>query len=1345
MTKSMSTSSDYDSLMSPSMFSNGRLVEFSFIMNDMYLGNLFQKEAGFTSHRSKAIIAKMCKEEMHYLSVRNMDTMNSEMTVEDCFEKPDEKHTYSKDFIMAMGKRVAQKVKKSAKYEEIILDRVSRNMHDTMMMTYSLETCRVENKTIEVSTEQSTNITFLTMQKLTEEFGTSVTSQIVSKENVVEAIFSMFAKPQIGGPREILIQSYKTRLHVKFLENIMEGMCSIHEKEMLSKGAVKEDIQSSTSSEFKKTLILRAKKDKKFSIISTLIADASRWAPSFVMTMFIYFLISLELPTEIEAHMVTVLRSFSSKTVMLPKALRKKWEKKPSDQTEEDPVMEWVRRVSADSSYTMKIFSGMGQGMLHRFSSFLHCAKDDMMDELVLKYVSTMNAELEMRTMISSDDLMKQMIMSSRDPKSIFMLMKVVMIVYEVTNMLSNIHTNWKKTALSFIMDEFNSYFSRGKKATMAVIKDVFTCTEVVDLTEPLQAVKDIWSSVSRAFNHGMYLRTAGNVILCMREWVKDAYCLTNVKEEELCQKLNCLKTELPADLGFISTDHILGQLVFGPDILMYRSSNSKELTRFYKNIHTGLKEESKELVSNQTLMAISGKIRIKLPGKTDKMLKDMIDSYFMDEDINIDAVLDRENKYAFVYDESDLTWTSTMRFTNGYFIGMKKNYGFNSSMQVNSMVRALQASREKLTTRPLMEEDTCYSFDTFVDYILTRDAVASSITMYAPFKEMMVKTEEAELIFPSCSRSQSSRHTRKRKLKFRTSELVMRADKEDIIGFIVGNEDKLSNRVLTVVSDLCNMMGMDFVNFSRMPMAEIMRVFSFSDRPALIFSNMLDEYLSLRVNYSTSMMISDIDKGNALDNLLSVYCDRANAYTMMTVKKQDALVRSKNMITTWVSIGKNLNDIDLNKFPSMIDITTNTMTIETSDSPMDRAIKIWLDSMGAATLQSSKYVFHRCFERSRDKIMHFYSNLNDTVMMHIDRTKKMVVYHIMSSDPEGMKNSELIKFYTLDEIRENAESFEKFYWDGVSLTNSECIIKKKIEYSIEESTNIKDWKMNLRFKFGRTYDSNLNKCVINLFTDKYTLDMETLREMFPTGDEFMVSFMKVVSREMDVTELEAFMHTNDMFVNNTIGERDMINKVAHTQNVTPLTDDIMAIKGAWNDEDMLAYFSGISLDAIMEANTLMEENEYDWSQMEAFMDDTFLAELMMGLEAENELEPKVTKPFERMSMNTYIFDCLRNSFELEIVVNERKLTNLFKNMNTEEGSSKIWDLVTTEVLAMYPKMKSWMVRYMVALIYLKVSRVKKVPKPNKISVIRGMENRTNTIVLGADVTEELLIMARLE
>jgi len=274
MTKSMSTSSDYDSLMSPSMFSNGRLVEFSFIMNDMYLGNLFQKEAGFTSHRSKAIIAKMCKEEMHYLSVRNMDTMNSEMTVEDCFEKPDEKHTYSKDFIMAMGKRVAQKVKKSAKYEEIILDRVSRNMHDTMMMTYSLETCRVENKTIEVSTEQSTNITFLTMQKLTEEFGTSVTSQIVSKENVVEAIFSMFAKPQIGGPREILIQSYKTRLHVKFLENIMEGMCSIHEKEMLSKGAVKEDIQSSTSSEFKKTLILRAKKGQE--VLHNFHADSRR-------------------------------------------------------------------------------------------------------------------------------------------------------------------------------------------------------------------------------------------------------------------------------------------------------------------------------------------------------------------------------------------------------------------------------------------------------------------------------------------------------------------------------------------------------------------------------------------------------------------------------------------------------------------------------------------------------------------------------------------------------------------------------------------------------------------------------------------------------------------------------------------------------------------------------------------------------------------------------------------------------------------------------------------------------------------------------------------------------------
>ncbi|QQP40631.1 Uncharacterized protein FKW44_014744 [Caligus rogercresseyi] len=470
--------------------------------------NLFQKDAGFSSHRSKAIIQKQTIEEIHHLKMRNSETMNANVEVDDCFTKKDENHQYNKDFMMLSGYELGIKMKSNPKYVTGILKVATANLHDAMMMTSSLKECKIRTKTLFNSSKKVNTTSHETLKDLIDEHGTPSMLGIISREVFIDAVFSMFPKPQIGGPREILIQSYKLRVHMKFFESICEEFCKMLDKEMLTGSREKEMRQSTTSTEFKRKLINDKIKRNMYGLTPTIVADASRWSPSFTMPMFCHFVIALGLPEEITDHALAVIKSFSAKMMHLPEALCEKWKNKPIAQKEEDEELEWLRTNTDPFTRVHRVTSGMGQGMFHRFSSLIHVAKDDISDQFINDYLRSNGVSFESRTMVSSDDMMKQMLITSTSMKSLLKSIDSLLIIYEVTNRLSNIHINWKKTALSFIIDEFNSYFTVGNRACLAVIKDVFTAMEPVDLTEPLHAVSEVLQNISRALRNGAYLPT---------------------------------------------------------------------------------------------------------------------------------------------------------------------------------------------------------------------------------------------------------------------------------------------------------------------------------------------------------------------------------------------------------------------------------------------------------------------------------------------------------------------------------------------------------------------------------------------------------------------------------------------------------------------------------------------------------------------------------------------------------------------------------------------------------------------------------------------------------------------
>merc|ERR1712127_187762 len=89
--RKVSTTRDYDSLYMPGIYSEGERLEFVVLMNDIYHGNLFNKDAGFVSHRSKAIVKKTMEAECEFLETRDAFTMNANLSMTDTFDTRDKK------------------------------------------------------------------------------------------------------------------------------------------------------------------------------------------------------------------------------------------------------------------------------------------------------------------------------------------------------------------------------------------------------------------------------------------------------------------------------------------------------------------------------------------------------------------------------------------------------------------------------------------------------------------------------------------------------------------------------------------------------------------------------------------------------------------------------------------------------------------------------------------------------------------------------------------------------------------------------------------------------------------------------------------------------------------------------------------------------------------------------------------------------------------------------------------------------------------------------------------------------------------------------------------------------
>jgi hypothetical protein len=1085
---STSLTMDYDRFMVPSLFNSSFICEFSWVMNDIYLCNLLQKESGFTSHRVKAIMEKTAKEERHFLSVRDSEEVVGNVNLDEFLSSPDKHHVFCKKFMMLMGRRLSRKLKTSNGMMRGILWACVSDVMDSMMMTSSLESGPRISPSLDFSGYVKKDFSFQTIERKVSEMGTHTLLTLATSNDMLEAVFSLFPKSQIGGPREILIQSVMMRFSVKFLEKVSKELCKLHEKEMLTHSNRKESVQSDTYQAYKEEMI-RQKMDDNNAMIYSLNADASRWSPAFTMQGFCYFLRSLDIPIPVKELMTTVIRSFSSKFQFLPDALMKKWDKKPDEELEQMDDVEWVRNMSEDHNWCLRVFSGMGQGMLHYFSSLLHCAKDDIMDEIMTDLTRGSRTTFSSVSMMSSDDLFKIFLVKSTDIKSNMSFIMNMIYVYDVTNKLANIHTNWKKTAVQMLISEFNSYFSTGKRACKAVIKDVFTATEVVDMSEPADAVRATLGNMRRAMENGLCFPSLEVLGLLLREAILDLYKIDEYMKEKLMNILDCSEEDIPWDLGFLPIKDLPLTCLFGPEVLYFKPGISENMKKFYEGLFTA--KDTMHLESftqkSQYSMPVTGKFRFSLPMRTDKRITEMTEKYLLEKELTEEKIKEYSNNMAFQYHLSNLDPIKFKQFADSYLFGISKKYEFTDTAQLHSMIRALQLCGGNGKILPFISDiEEEGDLEYFASTMMNRGNFKSMLRVVYDYSEVWEAYEWVNDRMRMATLAQGNRHQKGRNIRFYTQELNTKASSEEIISCILSTKQDFPTRVLKATENVIKALGMNKSVLWSNPYKEIKNAFGNHPYSLLYFKRFLENYFKKQHYVSVNMMSSFPDRGSLRQNLLNMYLDKTSPAFLLTIGRKEEMGLPKEMYLTAMSLRLDMKDY----FSNAEDLGPHSR----NDDKLSRNMKLHKANGGMAGNGAFPFVLYDSYE-TKKSVFRRYTDLMDVVTLESDKDTKHTVVRINCFQRNLDLKKEIYSLMNRDLAILKSRGYSVIYVGHTLNTDLPCY-DEALRWDFDVSFKVNCWTSyatlsanNNRRAFG--CDGPIR---FQLYSDRYTLHMSCLK-----------------------------------------------------------------------------------------------------------------------------------------------------------------------------------------------------------------------------------------------------------
>jgi hypothetical protein len=1200
-----STANSYDRFDLPSMFDNSIKLEFSLVMDEIYLGNLFDKEAGFDSHRVKSIVEKMETEEMHFQRV-NLDTKKklwSRGIVDDLDEfisSEDETHMFDRSFVVSATKKYFREKVNQVKLQEALMVALRSTIEPAMMMTSSLVGGPYESECLDFEKNIRKTKSFLSLYSMIKKMSSHMLIEMCNNMDKVDAIFAMFPKSQIGGPREILIQAVMLRVLVKFLETISKKFCSVHEKEMLTKDKVKAELQSDKMAEFRETLRMLNSRDES-SMYFSLNTDASRWAPGFVMEHFIYFINEWDIDEELKIMLMTVVSAFSSKTMLVPEILKRKWENKDMSDKEFMEGVQSFREQAVEHSYTVEIMSGMGQGMLHYLSSMYHAVMDDsIMDITRSVLLVKRNVLIKDVTMLSSDDKTRMVLMLFKSgPKDADKVLKEYIYLQDTLSRMCNIHFNWKKSGMNFAITEFNSLFSVGKRMTWASIKDIYTSNSIPDLTAPEEAINFMISNIRRCLEHGVYLTTIKWMMEMAREQLKKYYRYDEDVISELMRVLNCSEDRLPFHLGFFPTTMEVETLIYGPEIHMYRLGNSPELEKFYDNMyksnlvtHNGRSKKSVPFSEDS-----KGKFWLELPSRLDKKLKEMKDNFYSHELMEKpEEVMKKADRMALDINLYNTDPKKNKDFTNTYFVGMNRKYEFQETMVVHSLIRALSMTNGKARMYPLSNTETelietikqkrreyemrgsnsinnsrllseisaleeeydSYGMDVlkFTNIILNLDSVGESARkLYSGLSSVVDNYNNVVHKLNNMTRSYKYLHPTMKAIRFYTNKVGSSTKPEDLINHLFDVSHNSSNSATNMMEDLIDLAGYDrrfTKSLYNNPFRFVKRLMSASEFKNKSFYDFVKlNYKSMK--YVKITMLSDfMDAGNMEENILNLYRTKA---TPCYYYQNSNTNMSSNDYTLEFLTHYSMGNMEFNRLDY-----EDASYISQKDNKVIRAMKMnyfymkdrekGLDYSNSSNIMSSKFDYKMWKDKKTKRKCHAWNNINSMVVCK-EKDNKMIDV-LVYMDPSNLEDdsAKYLKLMFSRFMSEKEREGFKFLFKttgnkdinyGLMFDYRPMFFKTMLRYY---STK---WTMSYKVLVSRSANLWTNdnlEIEFPLLVDNYTVEskffMQHKLKMNEDDEDIdMMTMRDIIDESPDILRLDQIIKVNNMLTDLNMVENE--------------------------------------------------------------------------------------------------------------------------------------------------------------------------------------------------------------
>lgn len=1268
-----SLDSDYDLVRLPTFFNPSTKMEFCWVINDIYLCNLLNKEMGFKGHRVKSIMEKTAKEEVNFLKVRGDTRSMGELKAEEAFESNNTNHLYNADFVSTMGKLLSEKLLSTGMMSASILSSMCDNILSAMMTTTSLKSgpITLSDKEFQTTVKVEKDMSFSTIYEKVKEIKTSVLVGMVERLDGITAIFSMFPKAQIGGPREILIQWVTLRVAVKLFETISKNLCQLHEKEMLTKGEKKESIQSDSYFNMKERM-MSDRRNGEASFVFALNADASRWAPAFTMDVFCNFLKSIPMEENVKEFMVTLIRSFSCKYQFLPEELAKKWKRAPNSRVEQNNDLEYLRRNLLVNDDCCRIFSGMGQGMLHYFSSLLHCAKDDMHEEIFKRAHGDTMLDYRTVTMISSDDLYKIVYMKPKKPEMISTLVTNFLLCYNCTNRMSDIHMNLKKSALQLLIFEFNSYFTTGKRGIKAVVKDIFTMMEVPDLTSPEQAVREMFSNLQRSFSNGMYMPTMEMSARLMREWILDVYKIDTRLTKSLTSKLSCKEEDLPIELGYFPINNLMECMVFGLDIRISNPKISETLKCFYKGLFSA--KEQLMTVSMEDLEAdrvpILGKFRLELPVQMDKRMQEYKKGFKQKYNVDEEELMLELDKLTLLSDEN-VNLPACMSVTmDSYLFGIKKKYAFSETYYIHSLIRALQLSGKRLEANPKVEGWKELGLEETVDMMLLRANKKTMFHLLHSRDEVWKCIDKAQSMISDLQDSTKGRHTKSRNIGIHTGLPGTLAKPTEILDYIFGRKKDFTSRVLDSVKGLCEILEMDQRELLINPIKTITNLLDGSKMPLMDFKRFIVGNYKADNNTMVRIMSSFPESGQMLNTLMNLYMDRLKPMCVMALSTESMSTDMEKDLSTYFTFFS-----DEKVLLDGLDMTESEMTqVNPSDSNILKGIKVYKCVKGNledSIINPSKVYYSKRYSGNSQIVSYYdFNSLADLVILN---NKVTVRYRYKEAED---LESNLFKALEKDLELHRSEGKTVEFMGTNRLENmraSRMTARHKVWVDFMQET----WIMKLGISLEGEHE--MSERVFKLCSGTYMSYRDSFDRL--CNFEKMSQVSSLMYDSLDLKQVERMCNSLNWINDITVKRVEMTNnQTTQGQTINSDEDDMAAFL-----QDMTAGF-GMSMftDSNVNLNTDMEDvdsmqEEPETNEMETGDQWFDVVNQMKKMMSENRgvIRMKHEKFDAKMVMRSAIQKAVTN----RVSVNRRQCRALYKNSIRRSGNSKrFWCLFLSNV-----------------------------------------------------------------